>query len=124
MKLKFYIAILIIASVLPSCSDTGHHSAPLGYVSHDRANEKYLRTGLKELRTFRAVYKDQWEKQPTQFPYSDYHLVRVYGLSCADNCFKPEFTQRTEEGLIISAEHFQELLSILENPKSYTNTVT
>ncbi|MEN0046384.1 MAG: hypothetical protein AAF806_04900, partial [Bacteroidota bacterium] len=47
---------------------------------------------------------------------------RVYELSCADNCFKPEFTQRTDEGLIISEEHFQELLTILKNPKSYTNT--
>ncbi|MEL6720296.1 MAG: hypothetical protein AAFP82_16425, partial [Bacteroidota bacterium] len=45
----------------------------------------------------------------------------VFPLDCSDNCFKPEFTQRTDEGLIISEEHFQELLTILENPKSYTN---
>lgn len=124
MKLYFYIAILIVVSVFQSCSEVGHHTAPLGYVSHDRANEKYLRAGLKELKTFRAVYKDHWTSVPTQFPYSDYHLVKVYELDCTDNCFKPEFTQRTDNGLIISKEHFQELLAILKNPKSYANTTT
>jgi len=124
MKLYFYIAILMVASVFQSCSEAGHHTAPLGYVSHDRANEKFLRAGLKELKTFRAVYKDHWTNAPTQFPYSGYHLVKVYELDCADNCFKPEFTQRTNDGLIISEEHFQDLLAILENPKSYTNTIT
>jgi len=123
MKLYFYIAILIVASVFQSCSDAGHHTGPLDYVSHDRANEKHLQAGLKELKTFRSVYKDQWSSLPTQFPYSNYQLIRVYELDCTDNCFKPEFTQRTNEGLIISEEHFQELLAILKNPKSYSNTI-
>ncbi|MEM8525974.1 MAG: hypothetical protein AAGG68_15150 [Bacteroidota bacterium] len=126
MKLYFYIAALVIFSVCSqSCTDAGHHhSGPAEYVSHSRANEKHLRAGLKELKAFRTVYKDQWTSAPTAFPYSDYHLVRVFPLDCSDNCFKPEFTQRTNEGLVISEEHFQELLSILENPKSYSNSIT
>ncbi|MEL6720304.1 MAG: hypothetical protein AAFP82_16470, partial [Bacteroidota bacterium] len=78
MRFNFFIATLIILSVLQSCSDTRHHhTGQLDYVSHDRANEKYLRAGLKELKAFRAVYKDQWTSLPSTFPHSDYHLIRV-----------------------------------------------
>jgi hypothetical protein len=82
----------------------------------------FKRLALTELKAFNEKYEKTWSSKPQSFPYSKADTYRVYQLGRVGECNKCEFKERITSGTVISEFDFQELVSLLENPDSYTNS--
>jgi hypothetical protein len=76
-----------------------------------------------EYRLFHNKYQANWDRsqetQPTEFLYSDGKTFKIFRLDCSGECWRAAFEKRLTYGTPIPKEDFDELVSLLGNPKSY-----
>lgn len=83
---------------------------------------EFRKAGLKEHSAYQEKYVDNWTHKPKTFPYAESASYKAYSLGLVGECNACEFKNRISRGTEISKDDFRELIELLENPDSYSNS--
>lgn len=112
--------LIIITALLLSCNNKPESSNIPKTYNSDHSNQILLE-GIRELALYKKENEFNSSNTSLKFPSSDCTLIKAYELDCKGEYNYAPFKNRKSHGIEISNQEFDDLISLLENPSSYSN---